>query len=78
MKKSGEIFTGLIRESRADLAFLKNQLIECIDETTTLENLVEDLDARINKNEEMIGFKYHFDEEDELQQLMMRQDESSI
>lgn len=59
MNKTGDVFKNLIRESRSDLAFLKNQLMECIEDTDTLEGLVDDLEGRIQKNEDVIGFKYY-------------------
>ena len=62
MKNTGRVFTDLIRESRADLAFLKTQLLECIGETDTLEDLIDGLEVRITKNEEVVGFKNYVDQ----------------
>lgn len=61
MNQTGDSFKILIRDSRADLAFLKNQLMECIEDTDTLENLIGELEERVKKNEETIGFKYYGD-----------------
>lgn len=50
-----EDFNRLIKESRSDLAFLRNQLDQSLDEAQTLEDLSAELEKKIKANEEFIG-----------------------
>jgi chromosome segregation ATPase len=51
-----EDFKRLIRESRGDLAFLRNQLESSVQEANTLEELTKQLEDKIYVNESFIGF----------------------
>lgn len=59
-------FERLIKESRSDLAFLRNQLEKSIDEADTLDELTEQLEQKIFKNEQLIGYTHIPDQDDEL------------
>jgi hypothetical protein len=39
--------------------------MECIEDTDTLENLISELEERVKKNEDTIGFKYYGDVPDD-------------
>lgn len=66
-------FERLIKESRSDLAFLRNQIEKSAEEADTLDTLTDQLEQKIYKNERFIGFT-HTDDADELENVHEDQD----
>lgn len=49
-------FDRMIKESRSDLSFLRSQLEKVVDEADVLADLSEQLEKKVYRNEEFIGF----------------------
>jgi len=52
--------------------------MECIEDTDTLENLIGELEERIKKNEDTIGFKYYGDVPDDNKEDPNKEDPDTI
>lgn len=56
-------FDRLIKESKSDLMFLRTQLEKTLEESDMLEELTDELEKQIFKNEDFIGFGHFIDDE---------------
>lgn len=59
-------FERLIRESRSDLSFLRSQIEQSMQEADSLEELTLQLEEKIEKDENFIGFKYLVHDDDQI------------